>query len=101
MKRICTLLSSLVVVGFALALLVFAQKQPQKPPSEKLDPHASNSGAQEVAKKKGRNLVKELPNGAEGVTLADGMIKLKPRYKFVKGKNDKVTVNLMRGGGGA
>jgi hypothetical protein len=101
MKGICRLFISLVVVGFALALLVFAQRQPQKPTSEKVGPNSGNLGNQEVAKKKGKNIVKELPNGAEGVTLEEGKIKLKPGYKFVKGKNDKVSVNLMRGGGGA
>src|SRR5262249_25634986 len=99
MKRISRLFISLVVVSFALAILVFAQKQTQKPPGGKLDPHSGDSGNQEIAKKKGKNLVKKLPDGVEGVTLEDGYIKLKPGYKFVKGKNDKVSVNLMKGSG--
>jgi len=101
MKRISIFVISLVVVSLTLALLVFAQKQTQKPSSEKIDQHTGGSGVQEIAKKKGRNLVKKLPDGVEGVTLEEGKIKLNQGYKFVKKENGKVSVDLMRGGGGA
>jgi hypothetical protein len=44
--------------------------------------------------------VKTLPPGIEGVTLEDGFIKLKPGYRFVKGANGKITVNLAGRSGG-
>jgi hypothetical protein len=58
------------------------------------------SPAGQTSKRKGTNLVKELPAGVDGVTLEDGFIKLKPGYKFVKEKNGRASVYLMKGGGG-
>src|SRR5581483_3508388 len=102
MKRVGTLIIILALVSLAGALLVFAQKQTQKLTSRTVSPNSGNAGAgEQVAKTKGRNLVKKLPDGVGGVALAEGLIRLKPGYRFVKGKNGKVSVYLMRGGGGA
>ncbi len=47
---------------------------------------------------KGTALVEKLPEGVEGVTLEEGVVKIKPGYKFVK-RNNKVTVMRVGGGG--
>ena len=47
---------------------------------------------------KGKALVEKLPEGVEGVELKDGVVKIKPGYKFVK-KDNKVTVMRSAAGG--
>ena len=47
---------------------------------------------------KGEALVEKLPEGVEGVEMKDGVVKIKPGYKFVK-KDNKVTVMRSAAGG--
>jgi len=87
MRRIGTVVIRIFVISLALVLLVFAQKQPA---TSRTQPTSPSSGATEQTPKiKGRNLVKKLPVGIEGVTLEDGFIKLKPGYKFVKEQTER------------
>jgi len=48
--------------------------------------------------RKGKVLVKRLPDGAEGVELKEGVVRVKPDFKFVKGDKGTVTVARMSGG---
>jgi len=98
MRRIGTVVIRIFVISLALVLLVFAQKQPATSRTQPTSP--SSRATEQTPKIKGRNLVKKLPAGIEGVTLEDGFIKLKPGYKFVKGANGTVTVNLAGRSGG-
>lgn len=55
------------------------------------------TGQSQLAKAK-KVLVKELPEGMEGIALENGRFKLMPGYKFVPQPNGTVTVALQAGG---
>jgi len=95
MRRI----SILTAIALTLAMVIYGQSQ--TPQSKSSAPKSESSGANnQRAKPKGRLLVKRLPNGVEGVVIKNGMVRVKPGYKFVKGEDGKVSVYLMSGGGG-
>jgi len=48
---------------------------------------------------KGKVLVRQLPAGAEGMELKDGVVRLQAGYKFVKRAGNKIGVEKMAGGG--
>jgi hypothetical protein len=50
--------------------------------------------------RKGKELVKHLPDGAEGVNLKEGVLRPKAGYKFEKQDDGTVRVASMRGGSG-
>ena len=82
MRRIGTI----IAVVLTLVLYVYGQ------------PPQGNSNRRVTKTRKPKALVKKLPEGLEGVELKDGVIKLKPGYKFVKKSGNSVTVARMAGG---
>jgi hypothetical protein len=97
MKRIS--LSILAVL--TLALLVSAYSRTTQS-SKTADVTAQTLTAQPASQpvKAKKVLVKELPKTIEGLTLENGVFKLKPGYKFVPQPNKTVVVALQAGGSG-
>ena len=99
MKRIS--LSILAVL--ALALLVSAySRATQSEAIKKVDVTAQTLTSQPAGQpvKAKKVLVKELPKTLQGIVLENGVLKLKPGYKFVPQPNNTVKVALQAGGGG-
>ena len=81
------------VCALALTPLLFVSGQ---------TPNANSRMAQsdnQAAKPKARTLVNKLPAGAQGVTLKNNAVRLKPGYKFVKQDDGTIAVARIRGGG--
>ena len=96
MKRI----SVSVLAVLTLALLVSAySRTTQSSKTADVTPQASTSQPTQPVKAK-KILVKELPKTIEGITLENGVFKLKAGYKFVPQLNNTVKVALQAGGGG-
>ena len=90
MKRIS------MIVAIALTLTPLTNVSSQTPNANSRTPQSSGRDM----RPKGRVLINKLPAGAQGVTLKNGAVRLKPGYKFVKQDNGAVTVARIRGGGG-
>ncbi len=98
MKRI----SVSILAVLTLALLVSAYSRTTQSGASKtgdVTAQTSTSQTNQPAKAK-KVLVKELPKTIQGLTLDNGVFKLKPGYKFVPQPNNTVAVALQAGGGG-
>lgn len=80
----------LAAITLVLAMALYAQNQ--TPRTKSSGPQAGGATNQR-AKVKGRVLVKKLPAGA-GAVIKNGMVQLKPGYKFVKESGGKVSIYL-------
>jgi hypothetical protein len=80
-----------------LSALMFAYSQvPQSGPQTR---QAQAEVVQEKPLKPKKVLIKELPEGVEGLKLEKGVFKLQPGYKFVPQPNKSVGIALKAGGG--
>lgn len=80
----------LTVITLTLAMALYAQS---RTPQSKSAASKSSSATNQRAKVKGRALVKQLPAGV-GAVIKNGVVRLKPGYKFVKEPGGKVSVYL-------
>jgi hypothetical protein len=97
MKRLSIIAVTLIsLVGLAYSYNLSQDRPGRRPGGTTSRP--TTTGRAEIPK--GTALVKTLPEGAEGVVMEKGVIKIKPGYKFVK-KDNTVTVMSMIGGGGS
>lgn len=104
MKRFCSfLLVPLMLITAALTIFYAnsrAQNSNRQAPSRPTVGESDNTSARNTTARKGKVLVKRLPDGAEGVELKEGTLRLRDGYKFLKNPNGTVTVARMNDGQG-
>jgi hypothetical protein len=102
MKRISAVFVVTVILVMVALTVLYAHSHAQNsnrqvrvtnaPPTQ-----SDNKAEVTRTPRKGKALVKRLPDGVEGVELKDGAVHLKDGYKFVKQGNGKVTVARING----
>jgi len=95
----------LTTVVLTLAVFGHGYNQTRRAPSRQEGAGSreviSGHAAREIVEvPKGEALVEKLPQGVEGLEMKDGVVKIRPGYKFEK-KENKVTVMRAAGGGTA
>lgn len=104
MKRYYSfLLVSLMLITVAVTIFYAisrAQNSNRQAPSKPTVGETDNSSTRSTSARKGKVLVKRLPDGAEGVELKEGALRIRDGYKFVKNPNGTVTVARMNDGQG-
>ena len=95
MKRISV--SVLAVLTLALLVSAYSRTTQSSKTADVTTQTITSQPTQPVKAKK--VLVKELPKTIEGITLENGVFKLKPGYKFVPQPNNTVAIRLQAGGG--
>ena len=106
MRRLSSILvTTAMLITVALTVLYAGgrtQNANRRPDTANTSQRSDNQANERdsVKLRKGKELVKRLPVGAEGVELKDGLLRLKPGYKFEKHDDGTVAVANMRGGSG-
>jgi hypothetical protein len=84
-----------MIVTIALTLTPLMNVSSQTPNANSRTPQSRG----QAKRPKGRVLVNKLPAGAQGVTVRNGAVRLKPGHKFVEQGDGTIAVARIGGGG--
>ena len=83
-----------MIVAIALTLTPLTNASGRTPNANSRTPQSRG----QAKRLKGRVLVNKLPAGAQGVTIRNGAVRLKPGHKFVKQEDGTIAVARLKGG---